>query len=261
LRSIERASDLGDIVSYDKEVNMNLKNSAGILLAFLLSVSCQAAKASSPKSSAKAEKPNIVLLLIDDWAWNGTPVAMDDAMENSRMPVLRMPNVERLARAGMKFRNAYASPQCSPARVCVQTGQSTPRNGFSVFMNDRGQEYYNEKQYKGFPVVSCISDMTIDDDAVTIPEALKPLGYASAHVGKWHMRGDPGDEGYALHDGNTSNNPGNTLPPEKKKRLPASLTDPKLMFSLTESPIGLPNATLVRRAAVHRLRRQDGGSS
>jgi len=62
-----------------------------------------------------ADKPNIVLLFIDDWAWNGSPVAMDDSMDNSRMPILQMPNVERLAREGMKFRNAYASPQCSPS--------------------------------------------------------------------------------------------------------------------------------------------------
>ena len=40
-----------------------------------------------------AEKPNIVLLFIDDWAWNGTPVSMNDGMENSRMPVLQMPTV------------------------------------------------------------------------------------------------------------------------------------------------------------------------
>jgi len=85
-----------------------------------------------------------VLLFIDDWAWNGSPVAMDDSMPNSRMPVLRMPNVEKLACDGMKFRNAYASPQCSPSRVCVQTGMSNPRSGFTVFMNDGGQDYYNE---------------------------------------------------------------------------------------------------------------------
>lgn len=47
------------------------------------------------------DKPNIVLLFIDDWAWNGTPVPMNDGMENSHMPVLQMPNVERLAREGM----------------------------------------------------------------------------------------------------------------------------------------------------------------
>lgn len=192
----------------------------------------------SAGNASAADKPNIVLLFIDDWAWNGTPVPMDEAMANSRMPVLQMPNVERLAREGMKFRNAYASPQCSPSRVCVQTGQSSARSGFTVFMNSKGQEYYDAKSFKGFPVVPCISDMTIDPDAVTIPEALKPLGYVSAHIGKWHMRGDPGDEGYVLHDGDTSNTPGNTLPADTKQRLPEDLTDPKLMFSVTKKAIG-----------------------
>ena len=97
------------------------------------------------RGEVAAEKPNIVLLFIDDWAWNGTPVPMHDGMENSRMPVLQMPNVERLAREGMKFTNAYASPQCSPSRVCVQTGQSSPRNGFTVFMNHRRQDYFDKK--------------------------------------------------------------------------------------------------------------------
>lgn len=184
-----------------------------------------------------ADKPNIVLFFIDDWAWNGTPVRMDDRMANSRMPILSMPNVEQLAREGMKFQNAYASPQCSPSRVCLQTGQSSPRNGFTVFMNDRGQDYFDSKGYPSFPVVPCVSDMTIDPDAVTIPEALKPLGYVSAHLGKWHMRGNPGDEGYAVHDGDTTNSPGNTLPAEAKQRLPNDLTDPKLMFSVTRRAI------------------------
>ncbi len=62
------------------------------------------------------------------------------------MPALEMPNIERLAREGMKFRNAYASPQCSPSRVCVQTGQSSPRSGYTVYMNARGQEYYDESR-------------------------------------------------------------------------------------------------------------------
>jgi arylsulfatase A-like enzyme len=194
--------------------------------------------AGAPQLLCAADKPNIVLLFIDDWAWNGSPIAMDDSMPNSRMPVLQMPNVERLAREGMRFTNAYASPQCSPSRVCVQTGQSSPRNGFTVFMNDRGQDYFDKKGYPEFPVIPCVSDMTIDADAVTIPEALKPLGYVSAHIGKWHMRGDPGDEGYVLHDGDTSNKPGNTLPEGANQRLPDDLTDPKLMFSVTEKALG-----------------------
>jgi len=43
-------------------------------------------------SAKAAEKPNILLFYIDDWAWNGSPVAMDDQMPNSRMPVIQMPN-------------------------------------------------------------------------------------------------------------------------------------------------------------------------
>ncbi len=47
-------------------------------------------------------------------------------------------------------------------------------------MNDRGQDYFDEKGHPEFPVIPCVSDMTIDADAVTIPDALKPLGYGSA---------------------------------------------------------------------------------
>ncbi len=176
------------------------------------------------------EKPNIVLLFIDDWAWNGTPIPMDEGMSNSHMPVLQMPNLDKLASQGMKFRNAYpGAPQCSPSRVCVQTGKSAARSGFTVYMNNRGSDYYDPNpQYSQFPVVPCVSDMTIDEDAVTIPEALGPLGYTCAHVGKWHMRGSPGDEGYIVHDGNTTNKPGNQNVPG----------DPKLMYSVTEKAIG-----------------------
>lgn len=195
---------------------------AGLLLGLLLASGAQA-----------AEKPNIVMLFIDDWAWNGSPVRMDDQMANSRMPVAQMPNLKRLAREGMKFRNAYSgAPQCSPSRVCLQTGKSAPRSGFTVYLGKTRDPYYDtRRQYEKLPMVPNVSDLNIDEDAVTIPEALKPLGYACAHVGKWHMGGDPGDEGYAVHDGNTNNDPGNTV--GKVARQPEDLTDPKLMFSVT----------------------------
>ena len=181
-------------------------------------------------------KPNIVLLYIDDWAWNGTPVAMDDSMENSRMPVLQMPNFESLASQGMRFRNAYGSPQCSPARVSVQTGQSAPRSGFTVYLGSREPYYDANQEYRAYPLIPNVSDRELDEGAVTIAEALNPLGYVSAHVGKWHMRGDPGKAGYALHDGDTNNKPGNTQ--AGMKRMPEVVTDPKIMFSITEKAIG-----------------------
>ena len=92
-------------------------------------------------SYGAASRPNIVLLYIDDWAWNGTPVAMDNDMINSFMPILEMPNLEKLARQGMKFTHAYGSPQCAPARVCIQTGQSTPRNGYTLVLGAMDDDY------------------------------------------------------------------------------------------------------------------------
>ncbi len=208
------------------------------------SLSALAYAAGGRGTTKKSDKPNIVLLYIDDWAWCGTPIAMDTAVKQSRLPGVRMPNLERFAGEGMIFSNAYGSPQCSPARACVQTGQSSPRNGFTVFMRSKSDYYDTSKKYAQFPVVPNISDMHLDGDAVTIAEALKPLGYISAHVGKWHMRGDPGERGYAVHDGDTTNTPGNTLTAglkkgeRKPKRIPKDMKDPKLMFSITEKAIG-----------------------
>tara|TARA_R110002096_G_scaffold74283_18_gene176134 strand:- start:7027 stop:8592 length:1566 start_codon:yes stop_codon:yes gene_type:complete len=209
-----------------------------ILSVFVLMLGCSAAIPASSEESAGETKPNIVMLLIDDWAWNGSPVRMDDKMPNSKMPVAEMPNLEKLAREGMKFRNAYSgAPQCSPSRVCLQTGQSAPRTGYTVYLGQTKDPYYDTRnQYQKLPMVPNVSDLSIDVDAVTIPEALKPLGYVSAHIGKWHMGGDPEAEGYVLHDGDTNNDPGNTV--GKVVRLPTDLTDPKLMFSVTERAIG-----------------------
>ena len=196
-----------------------------LTMLLLLAVTGQA-KANIQENS----KPNIVLIFVDDWAWNGTPILMDATMANSHMPVLQMPNLDKLRNAGMKFSNAYSgAPQCSPSRAALQTGQSSPRNGFTVYMNNGGSDYYDPNPaYSKFPVIACVSDMTLDDDAVTIPEALKPLGYACAHLGKWHLRGNPEDEGYDLHDGATTNKEGNQRIPD----------DPKLMFSITEKAVG-----------------------
>lgn len=177
-----------------------------------------------------AGKPNIVLIFVDDWAWNGTPMQMDDEMINSAMPLLQMPNLEQLAKRGMKFQNAYSgAPQCSPSRAALQTGQTSPRNGYTVYMNSRGSDYYDPNAgYSQFPVIACVSDMYLDEDEYTVAKALNPLGYVCAHFGKWHMRGDPGDYGYAFHNGETTNNEGN-------EQIPG---DPKRMFSLTEESIG-----------------------
>lgn len=198
------------------------------------------------------DKPNIVLIFVDDWAWNGTPIRMNDEMENSAMPVLRMPNLQTFANNGMKFINAYAgAPQCSPSRAALQTGQSSARNGYTVFMNNGGSDYYdNSKAYSKFPVIACVSDMYLDQDEYTVAKVLNPLGYVCAHFGKWHMRGDPGDYGYAFHDGETTNNEGNEMIPGDPKRM-FSLTDESINFMQDQVRAGQPFYLQISHWAMH----------
>lgn len=181
--------------------------------------------------------PNIVMIYIDDWSWCGSSVAMDDRMVNSSFPsIIEMPNLDAIAANGMVFRNAYGSPQCTPARAAIQTGQSNARNGLTVFMGN--SDYYDRdstiegRQYYHYPVLANGADQTLREEAVTIPEALAPLGYVSAHLGKWHLRGDPGTEGYALHDGATTNSEGNNY--TNSGGLEA-IVDPKLMTHITDT--------------------------
>jgi arylsulfatase A len=184
-------------------------------------------------ASYSAQKPNIVMLYIDDWAWNGSPIAMNDSMENSFMPILEMPNLEKLAAEGMKFTNAYGSPQCAPARVSLQTGQSCARSGYTLVLGKQPEgDYDTRKNYQNLPVVPNTAAPSLAADALTIPEVLKPFGYVSAHLGKWHMYSDPSAEGYVVNDGDTDNKPGSPKDPE------VYATDPKLMFSITDKAIG-----------------------
>jgi arylsulfatase A-like enzyme len=178
-------------------------------------------------------RPNIVLILIDDMPWYGTPVPMDDQIPGSCMAFRRMPNLEKLASQGMRFRNAYsAAPICGPSRCCIQTGMTTARSGFSLTGGagpwpepDPGVVWEKKAAVKFNRLIVPQSVKDIQPQWTTIAEALKPLGYTSAHFGKWHdWGGGPGEHGYDVHDGPTDNKDGN-------KRIE---NDPKRIFSLTE---------------------------
>lgn len=82
----------------------------------------QALAADSVKPS---EKPNIVFILADDLGWSDTTL-------NGTTRLYRTPNLERLAKRGMTFRNAYAaSPLCSPTRASIMTGLYPGRIGIT----------------------------------------------------------------------------------------------------------------------------------
>lgn len=123
----------------------------------------------------KRRRPNIVFILIDDMGWS------DLACYGSKFH--ETPNIDRLAEQGMRFTDAYAAcPVCSPTRASVMSGQYPARVGVIDFIPGHWRPFEklrvptNRTQYLPLEIV-------------TLAEALRPAGYVSAHIGKWHLGG------------------------------------------------------------------------
>ena len=160
-----------------------LKSCAAAANGFALS-NCAVAAAgcvlsgSSLQARIGRKQPNIVLVFIDDMGWR------DVGFMGSRY--YETPNIDRLAGQGMVFTNAYANgPNCAPSRACLLSGQYGPRHGvYTVNTSSRGPS----KLRKLIPIANTT---VLDSKIVTIAEAIKPAGYVSASIGKWHLGNDP----------------------------------------------------------------------
>ena len=149
---------------------------------------------------AQDTKPlNVVLILVDDLGW------MDLSCQGS--DYYQTPNIDKLASQGMRFTNAYAAcAVCSPTRAAVMTGRWPARIGVTDWIRARFQrrkwtKKTNPTEYMGGPrnkVLCPPNAFWMEHSEFTIAEMLEPGGYATAHIGKWHL-GDP--EWYPMKQG------------------------------------------------------------
>lgn len=161
--------------------------------------------------------PNIVFILADDLGWADLPVYGNTFNE--------APHITQLAEDGMRFVNAYAAaPVCSPTRASIQSGQYPARVGVTDFIPGHWRPY--EKV-----IVPSNRTQFLPGRIITLAEALKPAGYATAYFGKWHLGNDP--EHHPLAQGYDEANVGtgfynvNMIPPrpeDKSDRLSKRIT-------------------------------------
>lgn len=126
-------------------------------------------------AAAPPVRPNIVLFLIDDLGW------ADGACFGSRF--YQTPHLDGLAASGMRFTQAYAAcAVCSPTRAALLTGKAPARLRITDWI--AGEPAPKDSR---FLLPEWRKQLPLEE--TTLAEALKPLGYATAHIGKWHLGG------------------------------------------------------------------------
>jgi arylsulfatase A-like enzyme len=136
--------------------------------------------------AARAEeaRPNIIFILADDLGINDLSCYGREDQHT--------PNLDRLAEEGMRFTTAYAQPVCSPTRAALMTGKSPARLHLTTFLPGRAdapsQRLLQPQIEKQLPL-----------EEQTIAEMLRPAGYTTGCLGKWHLGGagfGPKEQGF-----------------------------------------------------------------
>ena len=130
------------------------------------------------------DRPNVVFFLVDDMGW------MDSGVYGSKY--YETPNIDRLAKRGMLFTQAYAQPLCSPTRASLLTGQYPSRHGITSATGHMppqpaGHAFIKDSAPRGAPMLMPESKNYLEPAQITLAEALKGAGYRTAHIGKWHL--------------------------------------------------------------------------
>ena len=122
------------------------------------------------------DRHNIVFIMVDDLGWK------DIACYGNRL--VETPNIDRLAKNGIRFTDFYAAGTvCSATRCSVQSGQNQARIGITDFIPGHWRPYER--------VITPRPKSALPQEIVTVAESLKDVGYSTGYIGKWHLGNGP----------------------------------------------------------------------
>ena len=149
----------------------------GLVLATVIGPGAEAATADLQGAS----RPNIVFIVMDDVGIDQMRTFGYTADNQPRTPV-----IDTIAQAGVRFRNAWTMPECSPSRVSFFTGRYPLRTGVL-----------------NVAITRDLANSQMSPFEATTPKVLRQRGYKSGYFGKWHLTE------VATNDSNGNPNPGN----------------------------------------------------
>ncbi len=134
-------------------------------------------------------KPNVIFILADDLGWADTTLY-------GHTKFYKTPNLERLAKRGVTFTQAYsASPLCSPTRSAILTGLSPARTGITTPNCHLPQVVLQATTGAKAPAdqkaIQPTPPTRLKTEYPTLAKSLKSAGYATGHFGKWHLGPEP----------------------------------------------------------------------
>jgi arylsulfatase len=119
-------------------------------------------------SLAADERPNIVIILVDDMGFSDVGCYGGE---------IETPNIDRLAKGGLRFTQFYNSGRCCPTRASLMTGLHPHQVGIGHMTAPPNQPLGFEGPYQGY----------LNDNCVTIAQVLRSAGYHTLMTGKWHL--------------------------------------------------------------------------
>lgn len=131
-----------------------------------------AAASPTAASSGSAKRPNIVLVVVDDWGYTDVGAFGGE---------IATPNLDALAAAGTRFASFHVSGECSPTRAMLLTGLSSHRAGVGAMRETVPWEHYGKPGYL----------TVLDRGVVTVATLLQQGGYRTYASGKWHVGKQP----------------------------------------------------------------------